>query len=321
MKNKMFILLSVLFTVAFLQSSFAAKWRVNNSGVAADFTTIQAAHDATSVLAGDTIYLESSSTLYGGLTSTKKLIIIGPGFFLGENDSTQANVAPAMIGLCYLNAGSEGSVYMGITFTSQLFVSAGNVLFKRVSAGNVYLQNNASNVMITGCYIYSLYAYDGSQNIIVTNNIFSSVQPYGYAINMNPGSSGTITNNILMTNMIVFDCIFRNNIATGSGSPYNLFSSTNSTVQNNIGAETQFPAGNGNQQNVSMNTVFSGTGSTDGQWRLKSGSPALGAGYLGVDCGAYGGSTPYVLSGMPNIPAIWLLDVNGLNVTVKAKSH
>jgi hypothetical protein len=321
MKTKMFWLVPLMVTVICLQSSYATKWRVNNSGVPADFASMQAANDATLVLAGDTVYLESSSVSYGALTTSKKLIVIGPGYFLGENDSTQANVAPAMIGICTFNPGADGSVYMGVSFVDIMYVNASNILLKRVSASTIYITNNASNIMITGSFIYSLYIYSGSQNIIITNNIFSSTQLYGYAINMNSGSSGTITNNIFQTNMTVFDCIFRNNIATGVGSPYNAFTEANSTVQNNIGADLQFPTGSGNQQNVIMTDVFLLTGSTDGRWRLKSGSPAIGAGFGGVDCGAYGGGTPYMLSGLPNVPAIWLLDVNGLNVTVKAKSH
>ena len=53
-----------------------------------------------------------------------------------------------------------------------------------------------------------------------------------------------------------------------------------------------------------MATVFvdySGTlgKSDDAKWKLKAGSPAIGAGVSGVDCGVFGGVTPYVLSGVP----------------------
>lgn len=321
MKTKMFFFLFLLATIISLQPTFATKWRVNNSGVPADFTTIQAAHDATAVLAGDTIYIESSSVSYGTMYSSKKLIVIGPGFFLGENDSTQANVAPAMIESCTLSGGSGGSVYMGVSFIDAMFINASNILLKRVSASPVFIGNDASNIMITGSYINSLYVYDGSNNIIITNNIFTSTQPYSYSINMGANTSGTITNNVFQTNQYIYNCIYRNNISTGLGSPYNAFNAYNCTWEYNIGAQGQYPSGSGNQQNVDMLTVFLLTGSSDGRWRLKAGSPAIGAGFLGVDCGPFGGGTPYVLSGMPNIPAIWLLDVNGLNVTVKAKSH
>jgi hypothetical protein len=226
-----------------------------------------------------------------------------------------------MIGYCTLNTGSEGSVYMGVSFPGEIAINTSNILLKRVNAAPVHIGYNASNVMITGSYIFSINVNDGSQNIIITNNIFSDAQPLSYAIGMASSTSGTVTNNLFQTGQIVYNCIYRNNIATGVGAYYNGFSAVNCTVQNNIGAQNQYPSGSGNQQNVDMSTVFLLAGSTDGSWRLKPGSPAIGAGFGGVDCGPFGGGTPYVLSGMPNIPAIWLLDINGLNVTVKAKSH
>ncbi len=77
---------------------------------------------------------------------------------------------------------------------------------------------------------------------------------------------------------------------------------------------------------TSMSAVFTQTGSTDGKYQLKAGSPAIGYAYGGGDCGPFGGASPYVLSGMPNIPAIYELLVPGaggsnLNITIKAKSH
>jgi len=48
----------------------------------------------------------------------------------------------------------------------------------------------------------------------------------------------------------------------------------------------------------------------------------------GVDCGMFGGNQPYVLSGMPSIPAVYnivmpttVVGNNNLPVTVSAKAH
>ena len=74
-----------------------------------------------------------------------------------------------------------------------------------------------------------------------------------------------------------------------------------------------------------MSSVFLYTGSTDGQYQLKAGSPAIGAGNGGVNCGAYGGPNPYVLSGLPPVPATWFFNIGDpsgpYNVQVKVKSH
>ena len=67
--------------------------------------------------------------------------------------------------------------------------------------------------------------------------------------------------------------------------------------------------------------------SDDAKWKLKTGSPAIGAGVSGVDCGAFGGPTPYVLSGVPNLPHIYEATIPGtaysnlgLACTIKIKS-
>ena len=93
--KKLFLVATVI--VAMSVNLNAAIWRVNNiAGVNADFTTIQAAHNAAN--AGDTIYLEPSAGNYGNLTATKRLVIIGPGYFLAENEGLQANHTSSTIG-------------------------------------------------------------------------------------------------------------------------------------------------------------------------------------------------------------------------------
>jgi hypothetical protein len=81
-----------------------------------------------------------------------------------------------------------------------------------------------------------------------------------------------------------------------------------------------------------MNLVFADYNnalglSTDGKWELRAGSPALVAGSAGVDCGAFGGPVPYILSGIPDLPHIYEADVpatattdSGLPVTIKVMS-
>ncbi|HUR10478.1 MAG TPA: hypothetical protein VM012_03875, partial [Flavitalea sp.] len=52
-----------------VMNSYAKIWRLNNNaGVAADFTTLQSAHNSASVGNGDTLHLEGSPTSYGSLT-------------------------------------------------------------------------------------------------------------------------------------------------------------------------------------------------------------------------------------------------------------
>jgi hypothetical protein len=96
-------------------------------------------------------------------------------------------------------------------------------------------------------------------------------------------------------------------------------------------AATGLPVGNGNVLNINMASVFVNPGalgsSSDKDFKLKPGSPAIGAGQGGTDMGAFGGSTPFVLGLQPAIPAITAItspaaaNASSINVTFSSKSN
>lgn len=155
---------------------------------------------------------------------------------------------------------------------------------------------------------------DGINNIVIKNNYMYVMVQDGHkaALNLVAGFSGTVENNVIHGSIIVNNTTFINNILR-----HGSFSYSNTSVINNIGNSTQFGTENGNQSNMNMDDVFIGTGSTDGQWQLKEGSPAIGAGLGGVDCGMFGGADPYILSGIPAIPAIYKFEIEVDNVEQK----
>ncbi len=303
---------------------FAKVWRVNNNeGVDADFTTLQEAHDGAE--SGDTLYVAGSVNSYGDLTLTKTLYIFGPGYFLSENPETQANLLFAKTGEIKFDktdySTSEGSLISGISppysSHSSMYVNVNNITVRRCYVfGQITIY--ASNINILQNYLNGyVYVKSGSSNIIISNNICSY-------LSVDSSSSAIITNNVIHGNVSVFNSSLSNNIVTG------IFSGSNSAFSYNIGSSTQFGTENGNQSNVDMATVFVGAegNSTDGQYQLKQGSPAIGAGYDGEDCGAFGGATPYILSGLPAIPAIYFFispavgsSATGLSVQIKVKTH
>jgi hypothetical protein len=326
MKKNLFILLLSIAFICNCQLMNAAKWRVNNiSGIHADFTTAQAVNDSAYVLPGDTVYFEGSGASYGDLTLSKRLVIIGPGYFLNENDSTQANLASASLGTIFIYPGAENSVVTGIKAVGTLYLSCGNVLLKRNNLQYLYIGDAGpvSNNVVLQCWIYSVLIYSGCQNNTFKNNCFTIATQWQYAYYMHNNTSGLFLNNITNCRCQFYNCEVRNNIQVPPGGSaretWDLYGSSIST--NNIAASNQVGSDNGNQSLVDMSTVFMYSGSTDGQYKLKPGSPAIGAGYEGVDCGVFGGPQPYILSGLPTVPAIWKLDVNGPTVTLKAKSH
>ena len=110
---------------------------------------------------------------------------------------------------------------------------------------------------------------------------------------------------------------------------------------NNICLGTGLPVGNNNQQNIDVAAnVFNDFTtnppigfSSDGRYQLKSNAtPAHNAGLLNgvvVDCGAFGGPAPYILSGLPSIPSIYALTVPAqvntgtatLNISFSSAAH
>jgi len=334
-------------------TSFGKIWIVdsNPGSTAKDFTTLQAAHDGAT--AGDTLYLIGSPVNYitTKVTVTKKLIIIGPGYFLNENSDTQANVASAFINNTAVSvceelefaAGSEGSVLMGIQIIGRLAVSANNILIKRnfirqeVGCNVSQVNINASNVLFVQNYVDGnlnntsfavVNVTAGQSGIVVANNyLFHSCTGCGSGVSAlfsPPTSSLEVSNNIFVGGINVANAIVQNNFFNTDNS----FIASASLVRNNIHTNGYLPVGNGNINSISLGLRFVDTGSTDGRWKLKPTSPGLGAGFGGTDCGIFGGTEPYVLSGIPPIPTVYSVTAptvgeknTGLPVQLKVKSN
>ena len=343
LRSASFLLLNILMVSNLLTATVQAKiWRVdNNGGSPGDFTTAQAAHDAAAVVANDTLYFNGSGTGYGNLTMDKRLYVFGPGYFLTENPETQAAPNTAVLGVLRLNPGAAGSIVTGMTMF-RAFLFASNTLFKRNyiasndhalcigDTGDFFATYTPSNVLCVQNYVSTsgggraLWVNGGCSNIIVTNNYFNAGDPSWPAV---VGESSMIfSNNTILGTMVTTSTAVTNSHLTAGNSVSG--PGTGTTYQNNISNSTQFPSGNGNIQNTALADVCVNTGSSDGKFKLKAGSPAIGAGVGMVDIGMYGGADPYVLSGLPSIPAIWSFSApssgsgtGGLQVTIKAKSH
>ena len=333
--KKSFILLAL--TICIASTSFAKIWRINNTGVPADFTTAQAANDNASVVNGDTLHFEPSGTSYGEFSLTKRLVVIGNGYFLGSgiggaNPDLQANTAASVVSNMYLGSGAANSVIMGMTISSTIYIGYGtstnNILFRRNRVqGTVYFYNSGStNVQVLQCYIDGGIAQGGTHtNIMIANNIILA------GTSFDGDDNGTFQNNIMHASGAAYGSAFQNftlrsNIMV-AGSISTL---TNCLVESNISYSNYFGTANNNQANIDMSTVFvgyptQGTNSNDGRFVLKNPGPGITTGYGSVDCGAYGNTTPYVKSGMPDVPSVYKLSVppivtnNVLSVIISTK--
>lgn len=326
------IILTVCLTALIALTASAKIWRVNNTGLQADFTSIQAAHDAVTVLAGDTLHLESSPKTYGDLVSTKKLIILGPGYFLHLNLNQQSSPTTATITSFKLNTGSSGTVISGLSITGNNYIYTGDVTITRNYVDDaIYLSRDYSygNVIISGNYGINNINHTGASGTSLITNVLILNNVIGYVSLLNQ-YSGTFANNIVSSvSNTIYNFVIKNNICTSTSNTA-VFGGSSNLISNNIcSSALGLPAGNGNQTSVSMTIVFVGaTGySTDGQWQLAINSPAKGAGLNGEDCGIYGGNSPYRLSGLPKIPSIYKLSApsnsngNILPITISIKSN
>jgi hypothetical protein len=306
--------------------------RVNNSGITgtniyADLTAAQAAASS-----GDIIQVEPSTTAYAGFTCTKQLTIVGPGYFLGENQppALQANTIPATVGGITFGPGSAGASVAGLSSNGSLYINANNITVQRCNiAGYIYLAygSNTSNAVIRQNYFYGVQESSISTNSLITNNII-----YTNTTVNNVGASGEFSNNsVIGGGTSLNNFTVRNNYFTTTFTPtantnwdYNFF------AQSSI--STLGTKGTNNVTNVPQATIFvlapTAPGQFDAWYKLKTGTnPAVGAGQGGVDIGATGSATGYGyrFGGLPAIPAIYQLNQavsgNTLNVTLGTRSN
>ena len=321
MNSRLLISSLVLMTVSLMGFGQTIR-RVNNNGLTGTniYSTIQDAHDAASD--GDLIYIEGTKSSYGGFVCTKQLIFIGTGYFLMENGPMQALANESLInGGVEFDAGSSGSILYGVNInfiglssyaSTSTRVKVSNITISRCRIEHsINVESGLSNVLISQSIIFgNVSSGTNVSNLTIANNILSS------AVNLTNTTSGQLVNNVFtyeVGNMgSIYNCILSNNIMASMST----ISLNNNTFSNNIGIGPQFPAGNGNQQNVAMADVFVVDATAgpylDSRWKLKAGSPAIGAGIGGVDCGAYGGATPYVLSGIPPYPTVSSFITSGI---------
>ncbi len=344
---KQFILLSTMICIAFVAN--AKIWRVNNNpGVLADFTDMPAVFAGGSgVNNDDTIHVEASSIRYSAFNMNKRLVIIGTGYFLSganSNPGLQANTNPALLEYCFIDTLASGSQFIGIEFSDGIYTANGqgadNIIVTRcnMSQMNIGFAGPSAGADYTGwiinkCHLLSITASTRPvKNAVITNTIVVQSFDLGNAGNLN----NLVRNNVFRSTITTYNTYFSNNIITGSS-----FAATNSTVKNNtcIGAASAgflaFVGSNGNVAGETDANTFEGlTGnSTDGRWRLKVGSQAIGTGEtlnsVTPDRGAFGTADPYVLSGIAPIPTIYSLTVPAsvpssattMQITISTKSN
>lgn len=335
MKKFLFSILAVLFSI----STFATVRTVfNGTPSPGYFTTFAAAHTASAN--GDTIYVMGSSAGYGSQAITKKLTIIGPGFYPKKDLGVAAYFDNIYIGSdsVVISGISAGYIYanysapnnnvfiknclMTYLFTYQNYpisnfivegcVITGYVQFTQTVQSNLLFRNNSFSTSTFSNCIYSV------NNASFDHNIFHNFYGYAFATSI---SNCLFTNNIFLTAPTsgTINCQFNNNVTYYPGqanSVVQLPQANNTGVNNQIQVNPQF-----------VNAVIPFTANTN--YRLAPTSPILTAGIAGAQPGVYGGSGVYLASGEPEIPVIRSFTIfnptlpatGSLNVNIKASSR
>lgn len=315
----------------------------NNPGVTGlnVYATAQAAHDAAA--ANDIIIIEPSATSYGDLVLTKPLKIYGNGYYLDTNTEQKADQRSSIVGIVSFNTGSGGSLISGLSpNTSTINIYGVSNITVRGCTGNINIytrnaanttNNNVSNILLTQNYSGGRVDSNPTTGFVIsdvtlTNSIYDDLRAEENPQNQN----WVVRNNTFGVSAVatiqLANAIFENNILRGSG-PAAIF--TNVTHSYNVAAFAAFTGGVGNQNNYDLTNVFLGSGvgiSSDEAWQIKPGSPLKTAGSGGIEVGAYGGPTPYVVSGIPAIPSIVNMNNTAtgsntvpLSVTISVKSN
>lgn len=292
---------------------------------------------------GDTLLIEGGN--YGTISLNKKLILIGTGFFLDATNS--ATERTAKFDNIYVLTGADSSIVMSFDVSSYVIIAANNVQILRNKIHTIFIGNNfipANYVVVNQNFIFSSYSainveanskgYYISNNIIRGNFSINSPEIGFLRYNTFNGAVHTFT---LPESVEIENNIFRNayvysSIPSFFGSyipsivKYNIIGNNTNAI-----LPVEFTSTMHNKIDVDFTNMYvtsppnSNELKDDAKYQLKYDSPSSGACYEGTDCGAFGGSQPYILSGIPNIPSIteMTVQVNGniLNVQIKAKSN
>lgn len=306
-------------------------WTVDNRpGTTAQFTSVQAAHDAASP--GDFIYVHPSPNSYGELVIRKRINVRG----IGHNPEL-ANGERAILGNITLGrnateaTSSSNSSISGLSITT--ITDTGEIGYL-----NVLIQNNrisslifqfVNNFIIQGNVFNStlgysiLFASPSHANNIISHNIFSMVSSPNGTLAIFNGliASDTVSNNLIMmnfngaTNTFFNNClnpIVNNNIfALGNTAIISSIATNNSTInfQNcltfDYGGQpiAALPGTNNlnntNPQFVSIGTPANPTFDYAKNYKLAVGSPAINAGSDGANLGIYGQGFLFQMKGYP----------------------
>lgn len=336
------LLLSLAVIVGVCSAASATTWRINSNPKAkAHFLTLEEAMSSLDVKSGDVLMLDPGA--HEGTSITKQVTIVGTGYLLADNKDWKETASASITS--NLSLSSDGCRVIGVSVSS-ISVGADNCEIDRCY-GYVELLS-ISNTSITNCYLTDISSryLVGPKNYLVSNCIIAVDNEESLVC-----AYGTIKNCVIYGNcksgylVNVRNAEFYNNIVINTNTEYKVENEESVLYRNictidfdeslgntftnnviNIDPEYASPVYTDNKcvGNVALTDVFAWGEGLERRFMLSADSPAKGYATDGSDCGAFGGSTPYVLSGIPQFyPHITEVSIptktsdNKLKVTLK----
>lgn len=265
------------------------EWRISDrTDIDVDFHSINEAMEDERVQDGHTLYIERGSHLTDA-TITKKVTIVGPGYDLAD-DSRNAKVD-------FMIINAENAKVVGLQVQNVL------VCNNNVNIENCYITNSVrgdetsyenDNCVIKSCFIDgSVYGRgeDGTYEWTLTNNIIKG-EVYNFeemTLNHNTIVSDNYVLNRVNTSTVINNVLFR---------PMNVSPISDCTDNEyNKNIVSAISGTNGEEWCETLSKIISCTGDASSEDYYTPVGYSLGFSTDGTDCGAFGGSEPYVKGG------------------------
>ena len=265
------------------------EWRISDrTDIEVDFHSIDEAMKDERVQDGHTLYIERGSHL-ADPTITKKVTIVGPGYDLA-NDSRNAKVD-------FLIINAENVKVVGLQIHYAL-VCNNNVNIENCYITNSVLGNETSyendNCVIKSCFIDgNVYGRgeDGTYEWTLTNNIIKGGVYNFEEMTLN---HNTIVSANYVLNGVNFSTVTNNLLhQTKSDSP--IVNCSDNEYDKNVVSLASNTYGEKSNQTLEKSISCSGDANSEDYYTPVG--YTLGYSTDGTDCGAFGGSNPYVKGG------------------------
>jgi hypothetical protein len=330
-----------LFLFLILCSVSQATVRTVNNYIAnsAQFSTIQTAITASAT--NDTIYIQGSPVSYGDFTITKRLVIIGAGYYLPNTiNNYTTNVGSIVVDTVSVNQALSGLTLQGLAINGSLACAgtdrANNVLIDRCKVPSSGIGIIGSNWTIKNSFgSLSINISSVSSNILISNNILqnlyiingTSLTNYAAGVKVSNNELGALELNgsfyVMYVNNIVknrynngINNTFSRNITFTDGGPLINFPPINNTGSGNFNninplyINYSCPWGSCNQYSGDLLSY---------DFNYQTGSVAINGGTdstnIGISGGPYPTLTTKIFDGRTKIPLV--VDVNIENAYVK----